>query len=97
VERSGRSIQFTITEEVDGREIPYVRKDSYSLGTKSLFNVERNATKIYVGGFPPGDQFPNPVGQSDFRGSIEDLTIGDEKVGLWNFRDALNISTALGR
>lgn len=97
VERSGRSIQFTITDDVDGREVPYVRTDSYSLGTKSLFNVDQNATRIYVGGFPAQPNFPNPVRQSNFRGSIEDLTIGEEKVGLWNFRDAQNVAPTLGR
>lgn len=39
----------------------------------------------------------SPVRYSTYRGAIEELMIGDEKVGLWNFKNAQNVAPAMER
>lgn len=93
VDRVGKTVRFTIASEDQFGNVQETSKDDYLQGSKSLFNVDRNSSKLYVGGLPPG-QSRSPVRYSTFRGAIEDLTIGDEKVGLWNFKDAQNVAPA---
>lgn len=90
-------MKFIISDEMsDKSPTEYSTTDYYRLGSKSLLNVDKNSSKLYVGGFPEG-QFRNPARHSSYQGSIEDLTIGGQRVGLWNFRDAVQVTPALGR
>jgi laminin alpha 3/5 len=96
VDRSGKTVRFIIAEEDRRGQVEETVKEDYLQGSKSLFNVDRNSSKLYIGGLPPG-VVRSPVRYSTYRGSIEDLVIGDEKVGLWNFKDAQNVAPALER
>lgn len=87
VDRSGKTVRFTIAQEDSSGRMEETVKEDYLQGSKSLFNVDRNSSKLYVGGLPPG-VVRSPVRYSTYRGAVEDLMIGDEKVGLWNFKYA---------
>lgn len=96
VKRAGKNVRFTISEEDSYGNVLETNKDEYLGGGKSLFNVNKNSSRLYVGGLPPG-QARNPVKYSSFRGVVEDLKIGEEKVGLWNFKDSQNLQPAYER
>jgi len=94
VNRAGKTVKFVIEEEDQHGNSRETVKEDYLPGTKSLFNVDKNSSKLYLGGLPPGESGV-PVKSSTYRGNVEELTIGGEKVGLWNFKDAENVAPAL--
>lgn len=96
VDRNGKQVKFIIAEEDSSGKIIETTKEDYLGGSKSLFNVNKNSSRLYVAGLPPGET-RNPVKFSTFRGAVEELKIGDEKVGLWNFKDSQNLNPADGR
>lgn len=93
VHREGKNVHFTISEEDRYGNVQETTKEDYLGGSKSLFNVNKNSSRLYVGGLPPG-QSRHPIKFSNYRGVIEDLQIGEEKVGLWNFKEAQNLNPA---
>ena len=96
VDRVGKTVRFTISEEDQNQQITEFPSEGYIQGPKSLFNVDRNSSKLYVGGIPP-EEVKSPVRHTSFRGVIEDLVIGDEKVGLWNFKEGQSLNPAYER
>lgn len=96
VNRAGKNVRFTISEEDSYGNVVETPKDEYLGGSKTLFNLNKNSSRLYVGGLPAGET-RNPVKFSSFRGVVEDLRIGEEKVGLWNFKDSTNVQPAYER
>ncbi|ODM92461.1 Laminin subunit alpha-4 [Orchesella cincta] len=86
-------VRFIISEEDQAGNVVDSVKDQYLGGNKAILNLNKNSSRLYVGGLPQG-QARNPVKFSTFRGVVEDLQIGEEKVGLWNFKDSQNLSPA---
>lgn len=87
VERTGNEVKLIVREEIaDGKdqlhevvgEIP---------GADSVFNVDADNSKLFVGGYPPDYNIQDGLKYSSFEGQIEDLRIGDQEAGLWNFID----------
>lgn len=60
-------------------------------GTSTLLNLDKDLSKLFVGGFPVTFDV-QPSLKSSFEGRIEELVIGDSQVGLWNFEDAANLN-----
>lgn len=88
VERTGNDVKLTIKEETeDGKILSHEAQEPLS-GTNNVFDLTRDNARIFVGGSP--DINPKALKYNSFDGEIEDLRIGDEKVGLWNFVDAQN-------
>lgn len=90
VERVGNVVTLDIREEIENGDRVHGAEGKLMEGS-NLFDLNRENSKLFVGGFPPEfNQHQDPYGSGSFEGEIEDLRIGDEKVGLWNFVDAQN-------
>lgn len=86
VDRTGPNVKLIIREELDNKTIVLHEQEESLVGANNVFNVDRNS-RLFVGGYPPPADFtpPEDIHSSSFVGEIEDLRIGDEHVGLWNF------------
>lgn len=85
-DRLGSSAKLTIREELPNGESLEHSKSSNLVGANNVLHVDRNS-RLFVGGLPGPSDFsaPDDIRSNSFRGDIEDLRIGNEKVGLWNF------------
>lgn len=86
VDRTGSNVKLIIREELQNKTVVDHVKEEVLVGANNVFNVDRNS-RLFVGGYPPPADFtpPEDIHSSSFKGDIEDLRIGDEHVGLWNF------------
>ncbi|XP_046390071.1 laminin subunit alpha-like [Ischnura elegans] len=94
-QRSGRSAEFILREEVDRRGIRKVVTDSDSvvfMGPSSVLNLDQNLSRIIVGGYPEHYNIPREIENSYFVGNVEELKIDDHPVSFWNFIEAENIN-----
>lgn len=90
IERTGNNLKLIIREELEGgKDFPYVDEDRLS-ESANIFDLNRENSKLFVGGYPPDFNVQDDLKYSSFEGDIEDLRIGDERVGLWNFVDGQN-------
>lgn len=88
VERTGNNIKLIVREEIgDGKDQLHEVEETLP-GDDSLFNVDPDNSKLFVGGYPPEYNIQEGLKYSSFEGQIEDLRIGEQEVGLWNFVDA---------
>lgn len=65
-------------------------KEEILPGAYSIFNVDQEHSKLFVGGIPSSFQIPDAVTSSSFEGQMEELIIGDVPVSFWNFIDGEN-------
>lgn len=94
--RVGRNVKLTIRESLDnGSDSTHV-KEAVLPGQHTIFNLDRQKSKLYVGGVP-SDAKLQAVNFPAFEGQIEELMIGDTPVGLWNFKSAENLKGARQR
>lgn len=86
VDRTGSNAKLIIREELENGTVVEHKKEQPLLGANNVFNVDRNS-RLFVGGLPPPADFtpPHDIQSNAFEGEIEDLRIGDEHAGLWNF------------
>lgn len=90
VERTGNDVKLTIREETeDGEDRPYEVDEKLS-GTQNIFDLSRDNSRLFVGGYPPDFNPQEGLKYSSFEGEVEDVRINDEEVGLWNFVDGQN-------
>lgn len=90
IDRSGNNVKLTIREELEnGTEMIHPKEQTLP-GAYNVFNVDQNS-KLFVGGYPPEYNMPNDVKSGGFDGQIQDLQVGGEHVGLWNFVQAQNV------
>ncbi|VVC86157.1 unnamed protein product [Leptidea sinapis] len=96
VDRVGRNVKLSIRESLEnGTEKVHV-KEAVLPGQHTIFNLDRQKSKLYVGGVP-SDATLQGVSFPAFEGNIEELMIGDSPVGLWNFITAANLKGARQR
>ncbi|XP_018320894.1 laminin subunit alpha [Agrilus planipennis] len=87
IDRTGHNAKLSIREEVaGGRDQIYTVEETLN-GTMTIFNLDRNLSKLFVGGYPPQFPMQNQVRQNSFDGEMEELVIGDTPISLWNFND----------
>ncbi|XP_049703370.2 laminin subunit alpha [Helicoverpa armigera] len=97
VDRVGRNVKLSIRENLDNGSADYVHsKEAVLPGQHTIFNLDRQKSKLYVGG-APSDAKLQSVSFPAFEGQIEELMIGDTPVGLWNFASAENLKGARQR
>ena len=72
-----------------GQEKKYVN-EMVLPGTFSIFNLDQELSKLFVGGFPVYFGIQPEIKYQAFEGQIEELVIGDTPVSLWNFVSAEN-------
>lgn len=84
-DRVGSNAKLTIREQVN-KDIKDHTKSAFLVGSNNVLHLDRNS-RLFVGGYPGPSDFiaPDDINFSSFNGDIEDLRIGDENVGLWNF------------
>ncbi|XP_050097931.1 laminin subunit alpha isoform X1 [Anopheles aquasalis] len=90
IDRSGNNIKLTIREELTNGTEVFHTKDQSLPGSYNVFNVDQNS-KLFIGGYPPEYNMPQDVKSSEFDGRMEQLQIGGDHVGLWNFIDGQNV------
>lgn len=87
VERTGNDVKLIVREEIaDGKDQLHEVVGKIP-GTDSVFNVDAENSNLFVGGYPPDYNIQDGLKYSSFEGQIEDLRIGDQEAGLWNFID----------
>lgn len=90
VERKGKDIKFMIREQDEiTKQDKITTKEDVLSGGQSNFDLDENS-RLIVGGYSDF-QIPSEIKQSSFEGEVQDLKIGDEHVGLWNFIDGENL------
>lgn len=86
-----------IREEVaDGEEKKHIN-EMVLPGTSSIFNLDQELSKLFIGGFPFLFGMQPEIKYQAFEGQIEELVVGDTPVSLWNFVDAENNVGAIER
>ncbi|KAM3968484.1 laminin subunit alpha [Aphomia sociella] len=96
VDRVGRKVKLSIQETLDnGTEYTH-SKEAVLPGQHTIFNLDRQKSKLYVGGVPSDTKLQG-ISFPAFEGQIEELMVGDTPVGLWNFVSASNLKGARQR
>lgn len=94
--RVGRNIKLSIRESLDNGTDAVHTKEAVLPGQHTIFNLDREKSKLYVGGAPAGAGLQG-INYQAFDGQIEEVMIGDTPIGLWNFVDAQNLRGARQR
>lgn len=88
--RTGRNIKLIVREDAgEGKEQSYITEQTLP-GSHSIFNLDPEKSKLFVGGYPQSIQLPETIVSSFFDGAMEELMIGDVLVSFWNFVDGEN-------
>ncbi|XP_014209765.1 laminin subunit alpha isoform X2 [Copidosoma floridanum] len=90
VDRTGRNIKLVINEDVGEGKVQAYEVEQSLPGSHSIFNLDQQKSKLFVGGFPPSFQVQDAVISSSFEGEMEELMIGEVPVSFWNFVDGEN-------
>lgn len=97
MDRTGKSVRLSVRVEKEGGEEEITTKEAVLPGTFSIFNLDQDLSKLYIGGYPPSAEIQSVVRFASFQGEVEEVTVGDTPVGLWNFVDAQSIDGAIER
>ena len=97
VQRTGKSVRLTVRAEKEAGEVEVTTKEAVLPGTFSVFNLDQDLSKIFIGGYPQTAKIQPTVLYASFRGEVEEVMIGDTAVGLWNFVEAANVYGAVER
>ena len=104
VSRLGYNVNLSVSTEKEignievdtvSDQLPYLDDKGQPFG--SVFNLNSEYSKIFVGGFPTEKKVQGKITSTDMEGQIEGLTIGGKPVGLWNLKDSTDISGASTR
>ena len=104
VHRKGYDVNLTLSTEKDlgnieidtvNDQLPLMDDKGQPFG--SVFNLHKEYSKIFVGGFPMENKVQGKIAATDMEGQIEGLKIGGKPVGLWNLKSSEMISGASAR
>lgn len=83
-------MKLIVREDIgEGRDKEY-ETEKVLPGAYSIFNVDQEHSKLFVGGYPSSFNIQDTVTASSFEGEMEELVIGDIPVSFWNFVDGEN-------
>ncbi|EFN79905.1 laminin subunit alpha [Harpegnathos saltator] len=83
--RTGKNVKLIVREDIgEGRDKLY-EKARVLTGPYYIFNVDREQSKLFIGGYPSSFHIQDAVTASSFEGEMEELVIGDIPVSFWNF------------
>lgn len=88
---TGPNAKLTIIEELEDGTTSASEAMQTLDGHYSIFNLDRNMSKLCVGSCPEDVQLQEELQQRSYEGLIEDIVIGETPVSLWNFAEAENI------
>ena len=104
VQRRAHEVTLSVSTEVgpgvidvDQARMLLPRYDDSRRPFGSVFNLHKDLSRIYVGGFPRSVDIQDSVRESFMVGQIEGLSIGGKEVGLYNFVTATGFQAASGR
>ncbi|KFD50649.1 hypothetical protein M513_08456 [Trichuris suis] len=81
VERVGKLLTLKVSTEGE----PDDQTEIFSHGSKSILNLNKNYSKLFIGGVPTSFELPKTIVNHRFNGQIEGLVLHGEPKGLWNF------------
>ncbi|CDW53311.1 Laminin-like protein epi-1 [Trichuris trichiura] len=81
VERVGKLLTLKVSTEGE----PDDQTEIFSHGSKSILNLNKNFSKLFIGGVPTSFELPKTIVNPHFNGQIEGLVLHGEPKGLWNF------------
>lgn len=90
VERTGDKVKLIIRDESDDGKEQLYEAEEHLKDPNAIFDLSRENSKLFVGGLSSDFNAQDEVKYPSFEGEIEDLRVGDERVGLWNFVDGQN-------
>ncbi|XP_023289722.1 laminin subunit alpha, partial [Orussus abietinus] len=90
IDRTGKNVKLIIREDIGGGKDRLYVKEQVLPGSYSIFNLDQEQSKLFVGGYPSSYQMQSAVTASSFEGEMEELVIGDIPVSFWNFVDGEN-------
>ncbi|XP_034947491.1 laminin subunit alpha [Chelonus insularis] len=85
VDRTGKNIKLIVKEDSGEGRVEQFIKEQVIPGTYSIFNLDQEHSKLFVGGYPSSFQIQDVVTASSFEGQMEELMIGEIPVSFWNF------------
>ena len=101
VDRRGYHVTMTIRSEEglgevfeDTVEERLPRRDIYNRPYGAVFNLHKDFSKLFVGGFPTDARVQTVVRSTSMDGQIEGLAIGGRSLGLWNYKVAKDLKGA---
>lgn len=71
-------------------------KESILDGNSSILNLDKEHSKLFVGGLPATFKAQPGIVELSLEGRVEDLMLGNTFVGLWNFVDSSGVGTNSG-
>lgn len=89
VDRIGRTVTLTVRTELEDK-VDVIQEENTLPGPFSVFNLDQEHSKFYVGGFPHDVHIQTEVINSNFSGLMERLMFDEKPVGLWNFVKGAN-------
>ncbi|XP_066250557.1 laminin subunit alpha isoform X1 [Euwallacea similis] len=95
IERVGDNATLSIREEVTRgddnktahREDMIFSENKTLAGHHTIFNLDKDKSKLFVGSFPINYEKQKEIDVNSFEGAIEELVIGNTPVSLWNFKE----------
>lgn len=89
--RTGKTVKLIIHEDLgkgsNSKEITYTKETVLS-GNSSILNLDKDHSKLFVGGLPSTFHAQKSIVEPSLEGQIEDLVLGNTFIGLWNFVDS---------
>lgn len=86
IDRTGPVAKLIIREEQDNKAKEHV-KEAVADGPYTIFNLDQEKSKLFVGGYPPSFDMQRQVKSSSFEGAMEEFVVGDTPISFWNFVD----------
>jgi len=68
-------------------------KETILSGNSSILNLDKDHSKLFVGGLPASFQAQPDIVEMSLEGRVEDLMLGNTFVGLWNFVDSSGVNS----
>eukprot|EP00102_Acyrthosiphon_pisum_P016424 XP_008187385.2 PREDICTED: laminin subunit alpha [Acyrthosiphon pisum] len=96
VERTGKTVKLVVHDDVGKGSISNVTtysKETILPGNSSSLNLDKDHSKLFVGGLPATFQAQNDIVDQSLEGRVEDLMLGNTFVGLWNFVDSSGVNS----
>ncbi|KAF5306067.1 hypothetical protein FQA39_LY09045 [Lamprigera yunnana] len=84
IDRTAHNAKLTVREQIGSDVHLHVVTDEL-VGPNTIFNLDKNQSKLFVGGYPPQFPIQEQIQQNSFDGEIEDFVIGEIPISLWNF------------
>ncbi|XP_027200224.2 laminin subunit alpha [Dermatophagoides pteronyssinus] len=86
VERFGRLIRLSVLTDKQRTESQQIAP-----GSASVFNLDRDQSKIFIGGVPTNIKLSPAVKNRHFYGVVSNVFLDNEPLGLWNVKNSYNI------